>query len=192
MVIGASIFGGGYAMLPVLDRELIQKRNWISMDEVIDYFTIAQITPGLIAVNVATFVGYKRKGIAGGIMATVALIAPGICLMLIISTFIKRFSDYDIVRHAFTGIRLSVCALILDTLLKLSKGVTRNYKSVIILICAFILSAVFSLSPVFIILGAGLAGFLFFRGVGRNGSVAGSSKASPDKEAKNDPPVSLP
>ena len=163
-VIGASLFGGGYAMIPVLERELIKKRNWIAMDEVMDYFTIAQITPGIIAVNVATFVGYKRKGAAGGITATIAVIAPGVCLMLIISTFIKRFSDYEIVRHAFTGIRIAVCALILDTILKLNKANIKNYKLIIIFICSFILSAVFSLSPVFIVLGAGLAGFLFFRG----------------------------
>lgn len=164
VVIGVSVFGGGYAMIPVLDRELIKKRNWVDMDEVMDYYTIAQITPGIIAVNVATFTGYKRKGIAGGIIATIGLILPGVILMMIISGFIRRFADYEIVRHAFTGIRLSVCALITSTLLKLNKGVMRNYKTVIVFICAFILSAVFSLSPVFIILGAGLAGFLFFRG----------------------------
>lgn len=151
-------------MLPALKRELITKRNWIDMDEVMDYFSIAQITPGIIAVNVATFVGYKRKGAAGGIIATIGLILPGVCLMIIVSMFIKRFAGYEIVRHAFTGIRLSVCALILDTLLKLNKGILRSRKSVIIFICAFILSAVFSVSPVFVILGAGLAGFLFFNG----------------------------
>jgi chromate transporter len=168
-VIGASVFGGGYAMLPVLERELIKKRNWVSMEEVMDYFTISQITPGVIAVNVATFVGYKRKGIAGGMIATVALILPGVSLMVIISTFIRRFAEYEIVRHAFTGIRLAVCALIIDTLLKLNKGVMRNHKAVIVFVMALILSAVFSISPVFIILGSGLAGFLFFRGYVKTG-----------------------
>jgi chromate transporter len=170
IVIGTSTFGGGYAMLPVLERELIKKRNWIDLDEVMEFYTIAQITPGVIAVNVATFVGHKRKGVIGGIIATIGLILPGVCLMLIISTFIKRYAEYEIVRHAFTGIRVAVCALIIDTMFKLTKDVTRNYKLIIVFICAFILSAIFSLSPVFIILGAGLAGFLFFRG---------SKKASP-------------
>jgi chromate transporter len=149
-------------MLPVLERELIKKRGWISMDEVMDYYTIAQITPGIIAVNVATFVGCKRKGPAGGILATAGLVLPGISLMILVSFFIQRFAAYPVVRHAFAGIRIAVCALILDTALKLFKGFFKNIKSIIISVIAFSLSAVFSLSPVYIILGAGLAGFLLF------------------------------
>jgi chromate transporter len=163
-VIGAALFGGGYAMMPALDRELIRKRKWITADEVMDYFTIAQITPGIIAVNVATFVGCKRKGAAGGVIATFGIILPGIILMLAVSTFIRRFSDYDIVRRAFTGIRVAVCALILDTFVKLGKGIARNFKSIAVSACAFALSAFFKISPVTIIICAGLAGFLFFRG----------------------------
>jgi chromate transporter len=162
VVIGATTFGGGYAMLPVLDRELIKKRGWVTMDEVMDYYTIAQITPGIIAVNVATFVGYKRKGVPGGIIATIGFVLPGISLMLLISLFITRFAEYRVVQHAFAGIRIAVCALILDTVLKLGKGFFKNYKSIAIFVIAFALSAVFSVSPVYIILGAGLAGFLFF------------------------------
>ena len=150
-------------MMPVLQRELIKKRAWTTMDEVMDYFAIAQITPGIIAVNVATFVGFKRLGLAGGIIATAGLILPGICLMIIFSVFIRQFSEYDVIRHAFTGIRIAVCALIFDTLIKLQKGVIQNYKSVIILVCVFVLSAVFGVSPVFIVAGSALAGFLFFR-----------------------------
>ena len=160
--IGITTFGGGYSMLPVLERELIKKRGWIDMDEVIDYFTIAQITPGVIAVNVATFVGYKRKGLVGGIAATIGLILPGVCLMLLVSLFIRRFAEYPVVRHAFTGIRIAVGALILNTVIRLVKGFFKNYKTVILFIAAFVLSTVFSVSPVLIILGAGLAGFLFF------------------------------
>jgi chromate transporter len=169
IIIGATTFGGGYAMLPVLERELIKKRGWISMDEVMDYYTIAQITPGIIAVNVATFVGCKRKGPAGGLLATAGLVLPGVSLMILVSLFMQRFAGYPVVRHAFAGIRLAVCALILDTALKLFKGCFKNSKSIIISVIAFSLSAVFSLSPVYIILGAGLAGFLLF---------------SPKKEAK--------
>ena len=162
IVIGATTFGGGYAMMPALERELIQKRGWISADEVMDYFTIAQITPGIIAVNVATFVGCKRRGAAGGIIATIGLILPGVCLMILIALCIKRFAEYPVVRHAFTGIRVAVCALILDTALKLFKGVFKNRRSILIFIAAFALSAVWSLSPAYIILGAGAAGFLLF------------------------------
>ena len=150
-------------MMPVLQRELIKKRDWVNMDEVMDYFAMSQITPGIIAVNVATFVGYKRLGLAGGIIATIGFILPGVSLMIVISVFINQFAENEILRHAFTGIRITVCALILDTLIKLRKGVIKNYKSIIILVCVFILSAVFSVSPVFVIIGSGLAGFLFFR-----------------------------
>ncbi|MCL2721808.1 MAG: chromate transporter [Treponema sp.] len=185
IIIGSSIFGGGYAMMPVLQRELINKRNWITMEEVMDYFAIAQITPGIIAVNVATFVGYKRLGFLGGIIATIGLILPGVTLMIIISVFIKQFADYEIVRHAFVGIRIAVCALIFDTLIKLQKGVIQNYKSVIIIICVFILSAVFSFSPVFLILGSALAGFLFFRPP----SSSKSAPVLPNNEKNNEESV---
>jgi chromate transporter len=165
VVIGASTFGGGYAIVPVLERELIKKRGWITMDDVLDFYTIAQITPGIIAVNIATFTGCKRKNIVGGIIATMGLILPGVSLMLLVSLFFKRFAEYPMVRHALAGIRLAVCALILDTSLKLIKGFFKNYKSMIIWIIAFALSAVFAASPVYVILGAGLAGFLLFRPV---------------------------
>jgi len=163
IVIGASTFGGGYAMVPVLERELIKKRGWINMDEVMDYWTIAQITPGIIAVNVATFVGCKRKGLAGGIIATIGIILPGCCLMMIVALFLEQFADNPFVLHAFVGIRIAVCALIFDTLVRLAKGLFRGYRPVIVFAVACVLSAVFSVSPVLIILGAGLAGFLFFR-----------------------------
>jgi chromate transporter len=167
VVIGATTFGGGYAMLPVLERELIKKRGWICMDEVMDYYTIAQITPGIIAVNVATFVGFKRKGLPGGIIATVGMVLPGVTLMTIISLFIKRFAEYPVVRHAFAGIRVAVGALILDTGLKLFRGFFRDCRSIVICAAAFALSVVFSVSPVYIIAGAALAGFLLFSPGGR-------------------------
>lgn len=164
IIIGATNFGGGYAIVSVLERELIKKRGWISMDDVMDFFTLAQITPGVIAVNMATFVGCRRKGFIGGILATIGLVLPGVSLMMIISVFVQRFADYPLVQHALAGIRLAVCALILDMAIKLFKGFIKNYKALIISIIAFALSAIFSISPVYIILSAGLAGFaLFFR-----------------------------
>ena len=160
--IGASTFGG-YAIIPVLDRELIRKKGWITMDEVMDYFTIAQVTPGIIAINVSTFVGFKRKGIAGGIIATLGFALPGITLMILIAFFISSFSDYKAVQHAFAGIRLAVGALILNTVFKLVKGFYKEIKSVVLFVLAFSVSALFGKSPVYIILGAGFLGWLFFR-----------------------------
>jgi len=175
IVIGATTFGGGYAAIPALEREMIKKRGWLTMDEVLDYYTIAQITPGIILVNIATFVGCKRKGVPGGIIATFALVLPGISLMLLISLFVQRFAEYPVVQHAFSGIRLAVCALILDTTLKLFKGFWEDYKAVIISVIAFSLSAVFSVSPVYIIPVAGLAGFLLFSPKG-SGKVTVNTK----------------
>ena len=162
IVIGATAFGGGYAVVPLLERELVKKRGWITMDEVMDFYTIAQITPGIIIVNIATFIGHKRKGIPGGIVATIGLILPGVSLMLLISVFVHQFAEYALVQHALAGIRIAVCAIILDTTIRLVKGFYKNYKSVIICVVAFVLSAVFSVSPVFVILGAGVAGFVLF------------------------------
>jgi chromate transporter len=161
--IGVMTFGGGYAMVPVLERELINKKGWTNLDEVMDYYTIAQITPGIIAVNVSTFIGYKRKGPLGGVISTISFLFPGVTLMVIVSLFIRRFAEYPAVRHAFTGIRVAVGALILDTVIKLLKGVFKDKKAVVIFILGFALSAVLSASPVFIIAGAGAAGFFLYR-----------------------------
>ncbi|MCL2880467.1 MAG: chromate transporter [Treponema sp.] len=162
IVIGATAFGGGYSLLPILERELIKKRGWINMDEVMDYFSIAQITPGIIAINVATFVGCKRRGVIGGIIATVAFIIPGTILMILVSIFFSRFAEMKIVSHAFSGIRIAVGALLLSTIIKLARGFFKNIKAVIIFVITLALSAVFKISPVLIVLGAGLAGFIFF------------------------------
>ena len=176
IVIGATTFGGGYAAVPVLDREMIKKRGWLTMDEVLDYYTIAQITPGIILINIATFVGCKRKGILGGIIATIGLVVPGVSLMLLISLFIRRFAEYAVVQRAFSGIRLAVCAIILDTIIKLFKGFWKDYKAMIISIVVFVLSAVFSVSPMYIIPVAGLAGFLLYSPKGKDTITADTGK----------------
>ena len=188
IVIGASAFGGGYSLVPILERELIKKRGWISMDEVMDYYSIAQITPGVIAINVSTFVGCKRKGIAGGIIATIGFILPGISLMIAASIFLKRFAEYEQVKNAFTGIRIAIGALILDTIIKLIKGFFKNIKTVIIFACALVLSLVFSISPVFIVLGASLAGFFLFPvWRTRKNAPAESAKTPDDQNKAGDP-----
>ena len=163
LVIGATTFGGGYAVVPVLDRELVKKRRWITMDEVLDFYTVAQITPGIIAVNVATFVGCKRKGFPGGLVATAGLVLPGVCLMLLVAVFFRHFAEHPLAGHALAGIRLAVCALMLDAVVKLFKGFFRDRRAVALSIAAFALSVFFGISPVFIVLGAGLASFLLYR-----------------------------
>jgi chromate transporter len=160
--LGCVTFGGGYAMVPVVDRELIKKRAWTTMDEVMDYYTIAQITPGIIAVNLSTFVGYKRKGPLGGVLATVGFVLPGVTLITIIALFLTNFADIPAVQHAFTGIRVAVGALILDTVIKLVKGVFKDIKAVVIYVIAFALSAIWSASPVLLVVAAGIAGLFLY------------------------------
>jgi chromate transporter len=156
-------FGGGYAMVPVVERELINRKGWTTLDEVMEYYTIAQITPGIIAVNLSTFIGYKRKGPLGGLIGTVGFLLPGLACMIIISLFIRRFTEYPAVQHAFTGIRVAVGALILDTVIKLLKGVFRDKGAILIFVLSLTIEVVLSASPALIILGAGMAGFLLYR-----------------------------
>jgi chromate transporter len=168
--LGCITFGGGYAIVPVVDRELIKKRGWVTMDEVIEYYTIAQITPGLIAVNLSTFVGYKQKGPLGGVLATVGFILPGVTFITAIALLISNFAEIDAVKHAFTGIRIAVGALILDTVLKLMKGIFKDKIAIAIYIIVFIISVLpvgaipaFLHSPVFLVPAAGLVGLIVYR-----------------------------
>ncbi|MCL2130643.1 MAG: chromate transporter [Treponema sp.] len=168
--IGVSTFGGGYTMIPIVERELINKKGWINMDEVMEYYTIAQITPGIIMVNLSTFVGYKKKGILGGIIATLGVVLPGAIIIIAAALFISNLADRPIFFHIFAGIRIAVCALIADTVIKLAKTVFKDIKSIIIYIVVFGISVspsgllpVFLKSPVLLVLASGLAGLLFFR-----------------------------
>jgi len=168
--LGCITFGGGYAMVPVVDRELIKKRGWVNMDEVMDYYTIAQITPGIIAINLSTFVGYKQKGVLGGILATVGFIIPGISIIVIAALFIRNLADIPAVQHAFTGIRIAVGALILNTVINLVKGVFKDFKAPVIYIVVFLLSVLpagiipgFLKSPVLLVIVSGLVGILIYR-----------------------------
>ncbi|MDR1949215.1 MAG: chromate transporter [Spirochaetaceae bacterium] len=160
---GCITFGGGYAMLPVIERELVDRKGWVTMDEVMDYFALGQVTPGVIAVNVSTFVGYKKKGILGGVLSTVGFILPSLVIITLIAAFLRNFTDLAPVQHAFRGIRVAVGALILNAVIKLGKGAIREKKSLLICIAAFGLSAFFRTSPVLIVLGAALAGLLLYR-----------------------------
>jgi chromate transporter len=157
---GCFTFGGGYVMIPIAERELVKKRNWTSMDEVMDYYTIAQITPGIIAVNLATFIGYKRKGYAGGILTTVGFVLPGVILIILAALLIKNFEELSVVQNAFAGIRIAVGALIIDTVIKMIKGIFKDWKAAIFFITALIISFVFKVSPMLIVLSAGVIGLL--------------------------------
>ena len=119
--IGVCTFGGGYAMLPILQREVVENRNWATSEELMDYYAIGQCTPGIIAVNTSTFIGYKRKGIIGGIVATIGCVFPSLVIIMIIAAFINSFTHIVWVQHALAGIRVCVCVLVLDAVIKLAK-----------------------------------------------------------------------
>jgi chromate transporter len=129
-----------------------------------NYYTVAQITPGIIAVNLSTFVGCKRGGIPGGVLATLGFVLPGVSFVTAVAVFLTNFADLPVVQHAFTGIRVAVCALILNTVIKLVKGVFKDKKAIPLYIAVFALSAFWSVSPVPLVVASGLVGLLIFRG----------------------------
>lgn len=120
--IGCVNFGGGYAMLPLLERELVTKKGWTTMEELRDYFAIGQCTPGVIALNVSTFIGTKKKGTAGAIAAALGFLTCPIALIILIAAFLTNFADLPVVQHAFAGIRVCVCVLIVQAVLRLWKS----------------------------------------------------------------------
>ena len=158
--IGALTFGGGYAMLPLIQREIVENKKWSTEKEILDYYAVGQCTPGVIAVNTATFIGYKLRGIIGGIVATLGVIFPSIVIILIIATFLQNFADLAIVQSAFAGIRVAVVALIITTVVKLIKSSIKDYLGVIIAIIAFVISAFIGLSPLYVVIAAALTGFI--------------------------------
>ena len=158
--IGALTFGGGYAMLPLIQREIVENKKWSTEKEILDYYAVGQCTPGVIAVNTATFIGYKLRGIIGGIVATLGVIFPSIVIILIIATFLQNFADLAIVQSAFASIRVAVVALIITTVVKLIKSSIKDYLGVIIAIIAFVISAFIGLSPVYVVIAAALTGFI--------------------------------
>lgn len=161
--IGCVTFGGGYAMLPILERELVTKRNWTTMDDLRDYFSIGQCTPGIIALNVSTFIGEKRRGVSGALTATVGFLTGPILIILIIAAFLQNFAQLEIVQHAFAGIRVCVCVLIVQAVLRLWKSSVVDAFTLILYLIVFVLNAFSGLLPVKIpaavlVLLAGAAG----------------------------------
>jgi len=161
--IGAFTFGGGYAMLPMLQKEVVEKYHWATEDEIMDYYAIGQCTPGIIAVNTATFIGYKTRGIPGAIAATLGIITPSIIIITIIAACLKNFADLPIVKHAFNGIRACVCVLILNAVTKLAQKSLVDKACIGICIVVLALSLFSPLSPALIVILAGFAGVLFKR-----------------------------
>ncbi|MEG1548268.1 MAG: chromate transporter [Clostridia bacterium] len=156
--VGALTFGGGYAMLPMLERECVDKHGWVTNEEMLNYFAIGQCTPGVIAVNTATFVGVKERGVLGALVATLGVILPSIVIILIIAMLLNNFADIPMVQHAFAGIRVAVGALILKAVIKLFKSSVKDWFGIALCAAAFVLVAIVKISPVYVVLGAALVG----------------------------------
>ncbi len=164
--IGVTTFGGGYAMLPILQRELEEKRGWCTTDELMDYFAVGQCTPGTIAMNVSTFVGYKIAKIPGAIATNLGFITAPLIIVLIIASFLQNFADYEVVKHAFAGIRVCVCVLIVQAVIRLWKKSIVDAKTLILAAVIFLLTVAsdflpFSIPTAVYVLAAGIFGVLF-------------------------------
>lgn len=161
--LGLFTFGGGYAMLPLLESEIVDKKHWATFDEITNYYAVGQCTPGIIAVNVSTFIGYYRKGIPGAFIATLGFCFPSLIIIVLIAAFIQNFAGLAIVQHALAGLRVGVCVLVLTSVWKLAKNGVKDGFGVAMFIIAFCLSLFTGISVVFITLGAGAAGYLAYK-----------------------------
>jgi chromate transporter len=158
--IGSFTFGGGYAMLPIIKRELVDNLGWVKEEDIYNYYAIGQSTPGIIAVNTATMTGYSLQGIKGALAATTGFIMPSLIIIILIASFFKYFQQIVLFQHAFAGIQIAVVALILDIVIKMWNKSDKSKISLLIFLTAFILLAVFDISPVFVILSAAAAGII--------------------------------
>ena len=161
--VGVLTFGGGYAMIPMLEREIVDRRGWATSEELMDYYAVGQCTPGVIAVNTATFIGYKTAGNLGGIVATLGVVFPSLLIITVIAGIIQNFSDIPAVKSAFAGIRVCVCVLIFNSVVKLWKGAVKDKATLVLCLLVFGLSVFFPISPVVFVLFCAAAGILFTR-----------------------------
>lgn len=158
--IGGLTFGGGLTMLPMLKYELVEKKHWVEEDDLLDYYAVGQCTPGIIAVNVATFVGYKKKGITGAIFSTLGMISPSLIIVSIIAMFLNQFLANEYVAHAIGGIKIVVCALMLNTVITMAKKTIKGIITGIACVIAFVLAMFSPVPTVVIVIIAGVVGII--------------------------------
>ena len=161
--VGAMTFGGGYAMIPILEREIVDRHGWASEEELMDYYAVGQCTPGVIAVNTATFIGYKVAGTIGGIVATLGVVFPSVVIITAIAGILTNFADVPAVKSAFAGIRVCVCVLIFNAVLKLWKKAVVDKVTLILFLCVFLLSVFFDISPIVFVVFCAAAGIVLTR-----------------------------
>ena len=158
--IGFFGFGGGYAMLPLLQREIVEKKHWATEEELLDYFAVGQCTPGIIAVNTATFVGFKEKKLSGAIFATLGIVSPSLVIITVIAALLSNFAHIAAVQNAFAGIRVAVCVLIFNSIVKLWKKSVVDKRTAVIFLLVLAAGVFLTVSPVWFVLLAALAGIV--------------------------------
>lgn len=157
---GAMTFGGGYAMLPILQREVVEGKHWASEEELMDYFAIGQCTPGIIAVNTATFIGQKQRGILGGITSTLGVVFPSVVIISILAGLITNFSHLAWVQNAFAGIQVCVCVLIFNAVVKLLKKSVVDKRTAGIFLVVLAGGVFLDISPVWFVIAAAVVGII--------------------------------
>lgn len=159
--IGLFTFGGGYAMLPMIQREIVETRKWATEEEIMNYYAVGQCTPGVIAVNTATFVGRKVAGIKGAISATLGVIFPSVVIITVIAAFIRNFLEYEAVSNALAGINVAVSVLVISAVITLWKKGVKNIFGIGMFIFAFLFTLLTDFSPIFVVLIAIISGILY-------------------------------
>ncbi|UTY26121.1 chromate transporter [Treponema denticola] len=159
--IGLVTFGGGLAMLPILKRDLVDSKGWLTEDEILDYFAIGQSTPGVIAVNVATFVGYKRGGLIGSIFSTSGIVFPSLIIISLIAAFVSNFNELVWVQKALKGINVAVSVLLVKAVFPFGKKTVFDLCTFLIAALSFVLMFAFKVQGVWIVIGSALSGWLF-------------------------------
>ena len=157
---GLFTFGGGYAMLPMIKSEIVEKNKWATEDEIMDYYAIGQVTPGVIAVNTATFVGHKVKGLIGSIFATMGMIVPPIIIITLIAIFLKNFSHLMVIKYAFNGIRACVCVQVFQAIFMMAKKSLPDFICIVIFILVIVFSVTNILDPTLLVVLAGVTGII--------------------------------
>ena len=161
--VGAMTFGGGYAMIPILEREIIARHGWATEEELMDYYAVGQCTPGVIFVNTATFIGYRYGGTLGGIIATLGGVFPSVVIITIIAGILTNFADVPAVQSAFAGIRVCVCVLIFNAVVKLWKKAVIDRATLVIFLAVFLLAVFLDVSPVVFVVLSAAAGIVLSR-----------------------------
>lgn len=161
--IGAFTFGGGYAMIPLIQKEAVERHKWVTDDDILEIIAIAESTPGPIAINSATFVGYRTCGVLGSIMATLGVVLPSFVIILSLSFILQKFQQLAAVRYAFEGIRAGVLALLIKALWTLYKKSPKGWPAYVVMAGAFILTAIFGINVLFVIIGCAVFGLISSR-----------------------------